>query len=279
MRSERIAASRSEAMDAMREGNCYDLQARIIGWAREIRAWEIEWRTGIYPCEMAAFIGLCDSFGIRSIVESGRGEDAYSTQVLGEYAERTRVKIVSIDFGPTQGKAFQQRLEHYHNLRCVVGDTFDVLPHAMVGMPGPIAILLDGPKLQPANRLSLAASIMWEIRIVAHHNCPSLSPWGKEFGKVFPGAFHYEQLGLVDVPEWQEFKRWEKEWVKSYELYDEAHGIPGRSLGASSLAMAVLAPEQRQKARVLELQSGHPRYNPLWLWLKWSWSRDRSAKS
>ena len=261
------------------EGGGARLRAMILKWAAEIKAWGVEWHTGIYPGELAAFLGLCDLRGVRSIVESGRGEHAYSTQVLGEYAERTGAKVASIDLSPAQGKAFQEGLKRYHNLRCIVGDTFYVLPDAALGTPGPIALLLDGPKLQPANRLSLVASIMFDVQIIAHHNCPLSSSWGREFAKVFPAAFHYEDLGLSADLRWQEFKRWEHEWVKGYEVYDAVHGIPGRSLDASSLAMAVVSPEQRSIRRLLKLRRGCLQYNPLWLWLKWSWWARRSSRS
>lgn len=253
----------------MEELDYQQLSAKIIEWANRIKGWEIEWQTGIYPGEMAAFLGLCDLWGVRSIVESGRGEHAYSSQILGEYSEQKDVEIVSIDLSPVEGKGFHERLGRYRNMRYVVGDAFDVLPRAVQGLNGPIALLLDGPKLQPANRLSLVATIMFDIRVVAHHNCPLSSPWGKEFSRVFPNAFHYEGIGLCTCSEWHEFKQWEAKWVHHYEVYDEAHGVPGRSLKSSSLAMAFVSPLLRSKRRLLELQGGLPWYHPTWLWAKW----------
>ena len=88
------------------------LRTSILKWAQEIRAWNIPWHTGIYPREMAAFLGLCDFCGIRSIVESGRGAHAYSTQILGEYDERTGATVVSIDRG-IQSKGYEERLRLY----------------------------------------------------------------------------------------------------------------------------------------------------------------------
>ena len=152
----------------MRNENYDQLPARILKWAGEIRSWGIPWKTGIYPGEMAAFLGLCDILAIKSIIESGRGEHAYSTQILGEYAERMRVIIVSIDFSPVQRSASEERLGRYRNLRCVAGDAFDLLPDAARGLDGPMALLLDGPKLQPANRLSIVASYMFDVAVVAH---------------------------------------------------------------------------------------------------------------
>ena len=267
---ERKGGNDLSPLNVTSEHHGQQLEAKIIKWAYEIKAWGIEWHTGIYPGEMAAFLGLCDLCGVRSIIESGRGEHAYSTQILGEYAERTGVKVVSIDFSPPERNPFHERLQRYPNLRCVAGDTFDVLPDAAYGLPGPVALLLDGPKMQPANRLSLVASIVFDTQVVAHHNCHLFSPWGKEFTLVFPGTFHFEDLGLAVIPKWQEFKRWEKECVGGYEQYDEVHELPGRSLRTSSLAMASLSPNLRSTKRLLELQSGPLCYNPLWLWVKWS---------
>ena len=76
-------------------------------------------------------LGLCDLCGVRSIVESGRGEHAYSSQILGEYSEQKDVEVVSIDLNPIEGKGFHERLERYRKIRYVVGNAFDVLPRAV----------------------------------------------------------------------------------------------------------------------------------------------------
>lgn len=255
-----------------------ELRAKILKWAGEIRSWRIPWHTGIYPGEMAAFLGLCDLCGIRSIIESGRGDHAYSTRILGKFADQTDVKITSIDFSPVEGNTFQEPLRQYCNLQCIVGNAFDVLPDVAREVQGPIALLLDGPKLEPANRLSLVASYMFDIHVVAHHNCPLEAPWGKEFSQIFPCAFHYEVLGLAQIPEWQEFKQWENGCVNDYEMYDEVHRVRGRSLGYSSLAMGVLSDNKLSKRRFLELRIDPLRYHPWWLWLKWSLRGGKSSR-
>jgi hypothetical protein len=247
------------------------LRSKVILWARQIRDWAIDWRTGIYPAEMAAFLGLCDYAKVQSIVESGRG-DGYSTQILGEYGDRTGTKVVSIDLeaDANQAQACRGRLERYRNLTCLVGNAFAVLPHAVSIAPGPVALLLDGPKLEPANRLSLVATYMFEISVVAHHNCPLEARWGEEFSHLFPGAFHYEELGLMESIEWQEFKQWERICVDHYEQYDEVHKVRGRSLEASSLAMVVIAEAKASLGRFQEVSTRPLKYNPFWLWIKWS---------
>lgn len=257
-----------------RRVNC---RASVLKWAEEIMGWNIAWKSGIYPGEMAAFLGVCEFCHIESIVESGRGEDAYSTQILGEYSQRTGAKIFSIDLNPILGKNFQTRVQKYQELRCVVGDAFDVLPATLRCAPAPIALLLDGPKMGPANRLSLVATALFNVQVVAHHNCPLSSPWGTEFGSVFPEAFHYEELGLSQDSRWNAFKRWESEQVQGYELFDETHGIPGRALSQSSLAVAVIPNGVRSKWRLLRLPSGDFRYSPLFLWARWSLRRARAS--
>lgn len=218
------------------------IKLRMLHWADEIRTWGIEWVTGIYPGEMAAFLGLCEVTGIQSIIESGRGEHAYSTQILGEYSERTGVRVVSIDYKPVEEKNFAARLMRYRNLRFENGDAFRRFPKAAHGLPGPIALLIDGPKLQEATKISLVACTLFDVQVVAHHNFPSDSPWEREFVEIFPGAFHYEDLDLAVDQEWQAFKRWENDWVHGYEHFDEGHGVTGRSLDQSSLVLAVLPP-------------------------------------
>jgi len=228
---------------------------------------------------MAAFLGLCDAAGVRSIVESGRGQHAYSTQVLGEYAERTGVEVVSVDSepDPIRGKAGREKVQRYSRVRCLAGDAFDVLPDALQEGRGPIALLVDGPKGYGANSLSLVASLLFDVAVVAHHSHLDL-PWGRQFARLFPGAFHYEQLGLSDVQEWQAFKQWEREWVKGYETLDVSQGAPGRSLAASTLAMAVLERTQRSASALFQARNGSLRHHPLWLWMKWSVRANRRTR-
>lgn len=244
-----------------------ELRQSIARWAGAIQDWNIEWETGIYPGEMASFLGLCSLLGVASIIESGRG-DGYSTQVLGAYADRTGVSVVSIDLESDRAQAAKcrQKVERYRRLRCLVGDAYNVFPAAAKGLPGPIALLLDGPKLQAANRFSLVASLMFPITVVAHHNCELVTPWGREFSSVFPGAFHHDELDMAQVTEWQRFKVWERESVRGYEL----PGIPGRSLSSSSLALTIPGAEHRSYRQLLRLGGRPIRSSPPWLWAKWS---------
>lgn len=243
------------------------LRDRVVARAQEIAGQGAPWRSGIYPGEMAAFLGLCDVAGVEAIIESGRGEDAYSTQILGEYAEQTGVPVVSIgvDKDPVRGQECRNRLARYRHLRCLVGDTYRLLPEVAVRARGPLAILVDGPKGRLANLVSLVASCVFPVAVVGHHNAELATPWGREFARLFPGAFHYESLGLDELAEWRRFKRWEREAVGGFEL----PGVPGRSLSASSLALARLPRAPRSKWWLLRGPGARGRLQAVALWRRW----------
>ena len=249
-------------MNVMMIGEKSELRDKIVKWALEIKLSNIKWIRGIYPGEMAAFLGLCDFCGIKSIVESGRGDFAYSTQILGFYSDKTGIPIVSIDYRLVTGMIFEKDLARYRNLRCLSGNTFNVLPAAMCGLPGPIALLMDGPKLGEANRSSLTACVMYNVQVVAHHNSPLSTPWGKEFQKIFPSAFHYDKINFSGITGWKEFKIWEEKWV--------SQGIAARPHDDLSLLLSFCGTEERAKKSILMLLNGSIRYNPLWLCLKWT---------
>ena len=232
-----------------------------------MQRWNLEWETGIYPGEMVAFLALCDLVGAASIIESGRGQHAYSTRVLGEYSERTGAQVVSIDMesDPVRGAECRRMLARYRRVTCLVGDAFDAIPAAAATLPGPIAVLLDGPKEFAANRLSLLATVLFPIAAIAHHNSDPGLKWTDEFGRFFPGAFHYESLYRPDVAEWNAFKRWERETVNGYEL----PGLPGRSLVQSSLVLATVAATPRPISVLLALDGVRTRASAFSTLLKW----------
>ena len=242
------------------------LTDRTLHWAKAIQTWNIAWETGIYPGEMAAFLGLCDVAGAESIVESGRGLHAYSTQVLGEYAARTGARVVSIDMesDPVRGAETRRMLQRYRQVECAVGDAFDVMPRATARLPGPIAMLLDGPKGRAANRLSLIANTQCSLVAVAHHNSEVGMTWTAEFAAYFPNAYHLEQLPLESA-DWSAFKSWERDNVHGYEL----PGPPGRSLTSSSLVLASIPAGYRPTNAVSSLGSYTERVSALRAIRKW----------
>lgn len=223
------------------------LRDLTVAWARVLKDRALDWETGIYPGEMAAFLAQCEAAGVASIIESGRGLHAYSTRVLGEYAERTGATVISIDMDSDPAVAAQCRKElaKYRHVSCLTGDAFQAFPDAAARLPGPIGVLLDGPKGHAANRLAAVAAVLYPVRVLAVHNADPGLAWTLEFGRLFPGAYHYESLDSGPSREWADFKAWEREAVKGYEL----PGTPGRSLSISSLAIAEVAagpmPESR----------------------------------
>lgn len=253
------------------------LREKTVKWAAEIRTWNLDWETGIYPGEMAAFLAMCEHAGVESIVESGRGLHAYSTHVLGEYADRTGTQVVSIDMesDPVRGPECRRRLEKYSRVRCVTGDAYVVFPEAIALQPGPIALLLDGPKEFGANRLSLVASILFPVTVVAHHNSDPGVPWANQFAKIFPGAFHYEQLDRGGAADWDTFKAWEREAVKGYEL----PGNPGRSLSRSSLVMATVPPGPRPASMIRGLGPIGQQASAFKLMTNWQTERARMMRA
>lgn len=243
------------------------LEERTIRWADDLRSWGLAWETGIYPGEMAAFLGLCDVSGARSIIESGRGLHAYSTQVLGEYAERTGARVLSIDLesDPIRGAKCRHQLSRYSQVECVVGDAFRAFPRVAAQLPGPVALLLDGPKEFAANRLSLLASVLFPVVAVAHHNSDPGLPWSAQFARFFPGAYHYEDLDLRSSPVWHAFKEWEREAVGGYELA----GTPGRSLSSSSLILSRIVGAPRTVATLMGIPGLRGRASMLTMLIRW----------
>lgn len=239
------------------------LKEKIVFWSRKIRQWTTKKlaASSIFPGEMAAFLAMCDVAGVKSIVESGRGDGAYSTQILSLFAEEKGIKIASIDFDSATNKTFNDELAKYKNLTCISGNAFDVFPEAMNGQKKPVALLIDGPKGESANFLSLAASYLYDVRVVSHHNCPPSSYWGKGFKKIFPSAFHYESLELDKIDEWREFKKWEKGVTTIL--------IPERSLEASSLVLTFVDENNKKRNRFRMLTRPFLKTNPLRLFLKW----------
>lgn len=221
------------------------LHTAIIAWAKRIQDQNLPWTTGIYPAEMATFLGLCELQGVRGIIESGRGPDAYSTHILGMYGDHMNVPVISIDFSPIEDHHFAQSLSKYKSLKCLNGDSFVLMPSSMATLPGPIGMLIDGPKKYVANRLSFALSTRFPVRVVAHHNIESASLWWKEFATVYQGAQHFEDLGLQGDPAWEAFRVWEHKATGGYTVEDTAHNLPGRTLDESSLGFAVIPEADR----------------------------------
>jgi hypothetical protein len=206
---------------------------------------------------MAFFLGACEVNHIAAIVESGRGDHAYSTHILGEFSNETSIPVCSIDATDPNAKPFARSLRKYTKLELITGDSFAAIPSACRGKSR-IALLVDGPKKHQANNLSYAASRFADIQLIAHHNCHLTTDWGRQFASLFSNAMHYESL--ID---WAELKEWESRQVIGYNQASDEDPV-GRSLDTSSLAVGI--PGRKQP---LWFFHGKPKHNPYWLLLRW----------
>lgn len=244
------------------------LEEKTVKWANNIRKWNLPWKTGIFPAEIAVFLGLCDLRKIRTIVDSGRGPHAYSTHVFGEFSELTGVNVISLDFVPIEQRPYFESLRKYKRVTCIAGNAFEILAPQLTRAEKPIALLIDGPKRKIANKLSIVASILFDIDLIAHHNCSLSEPWGKQFSGSFEDAFHYESLSeLARNRNWQEFKKWEKAATTGDTVKDEKPAaFADRSLEQSSLAIGYAGCNHNLVSRVWK--AGLPGYFLLRHWRK-----------
>ena len=239
----------------------------IERWAQRIMGEEIPWfPSGIFPGEMAAFLGLCEFYQVETVIESGR-RHGYSTQMLGEFTRWTPCEAFSIDLEEDAAIAAdcRRRLSKYDGLELLVGDAFDILPDVARRATGRIALLIDGPKKHEANRLSATAAALFDVVLVAHHNAGPDTTWGREFAEWFPQARYYEEMGFEGASWFREFKAWEREVVGDAPLGD-------RSVDRSDMAIAPLSDDERGKRRLWSLDRRPSPRHPLFLALKW-WAR------
>jgi hypothetical protein len=185
---------------------------------------------------MATFLGVCDVMQIKTVIDSGRGPDAYSTHMLGEFSEAKGISVYSFDLTPVENKYYQNTLARFQHIRLYAGDVFSQLPEVLRQCEKPVALLVDGPKREEAVRLSLIASIVFDIRIVALHNCPPDAAWTRQFKKMFNQPSTVEDFNMADFPEWQSFRTWEQQITGNYSVDSMERGVDlGRTLQTSSL--------------------------------------------
>jgi predicted O-methyltransferase YrrM len=168
----------------------------------------------IFPSEMALLLYHCEQTGARCIIESGRGR-GYSTAVLAAYGEAKGIPVISIDWETDkEATAFSRgHLAKYKDLQLMVGDGFAKVPGLLRTQPGPIALLLDGPKHYEAVWFSGAAVALGPIGLVAHHNTHYKTPWAPHFDARFPGAHRVEDSALVQADGFAAFRAWERELI------------------------------------------------------------------
>lgn len=204
--------------------------------------WTSDWVEGaIFPCEMVYFLAACDAARIRTVVESGR-QDGYSTRILGEYARRTGVRIVSIDFEDDADRAARCRamLAPYPiDLR--KGNAFLAVVAAVRDAAGPAALIVDGPKGFLAQSMALSALACGDVGLLAFHNLPERTDFrGHVESLADRPAFYEAEVDPLDVPAWRELRAHEREHC--------ARKGARRDLDASSLGILRFDSERRRRA-------------------------------
>ncbi len=179
-------------------------------------ALELDWASGweegaIFPCEMVYFLAACDAAGIREIVESGR-QDGYSTRILGEYARRTGVRIVSIDFEDDPARAARCRaMLAPYPVEIRKANAYLGVIEAVRQARGPTALIVDGPKGFLAQSMSLAALACGEIRILSFHNLIAGSAWRTSIENLSDRPVFYEgEIDPLAVPAWLRLREHER---------------------------------------------------------------------
>ena len=149
-----------------------------------------EFRSGVAPAEMQAFLEACGELGVEHIIESGRGQFGYSTCVLGELAKRTGIRVTSIDWHDSMWKKVPECVEPYRKwVEILVGDSRHILPQLADSWDKPCALLIDGPKGDVATDLILkCVNRSPQLRLVGQHGTSdsfvAAFPWMQQEGHL-----------------------------------------------------------------------------------------------
>lgn len=229
----RIAATRSETLP--------EAANRWAALALELN-WVEQWVEGaIFPCEMVYFLAMAEIEDSRTILESGR-QDGYSTIILGEFARRTGIRVVSIDYEEEaeRGQRCRERLASYP-VEALVGDAFSLIGRILAeSATDSVAILVDGPKGWSANALALSSAGYSNVRLLALHNQHLASPETRALLDVFhPRAFYEDALVETEGP-WRQLREQEKAHL-------ERNAV--RPLDRSSLAAFIVSDASRHRIR------------------------------
>lgn len=165
---------------------------------------------GIFNSEMALVLGLCDRLGIEVVVESGRAR-GQSTYLLAKYLAWRGIAIHSIEyrkdedalFGEKRLAGFDGVMLHYEDGRQAVPDIVKLFPNAK------IAVLLDGPKGQPALdvldgiRDRIAVGFIHDMRKVDHGAPAPFRLEAEKRGAWFTDDQDYVAATMhLDAPVW-----------------------------------------------------------------------------
>jgi len=161
---------------------------------------------GIINSEMLAIIGVIKELQISTIIESGRC-NGYSTMIMG--LALPNIPIISIELvRDSIAKQTEKNLQQFKNITLLYGDSNKIIPSVVNSTPKQsIAILLDGPKGEPAFKLFKKVSNHFtNIQVGFFHDCrrkfePADNPSRKTIGKYFNCLFFTDDDDYV-----QQFK-------------------------------------------------------------------------
>ena len=197
--------------------------------------WVEQWVEGaIFPCEMVYFLARVESEGVRMIIESGR-QDGYSTMILGEFARRSNVRVVSIDYEEDQvrGQRCRECLVSYP-VELLVGDAFSLMGRTLRGnFDRSVALLVDGPKGWSATALVLAAAAYPNVTLMALHNLHPDSAETQALTNAIDHDVFYETHLTASESPWARLRKHER----TYLALDEV----ARSLEKSSLGIFLIS--------------------------------------
>jgi hypothetical protein len=148
--------------------------------------------SGILPSEMLAFIAVCLSRGVQTIVESGR-KQGVSTEILSNLDWH----VTSIDNNPVPEA--DALLAGRDNLTLLKGDGYNfVSSHKPTATAG---LLLDGPKGPPA--YNLVQSVRDRYAVVAIHDAhpgSQLRELVKDRWYLTDNPWLIDRYGYLDLP-------------------------------------------------------------------------------
>jgi len=208
------------------------LSKKICKQASSLKSWSLQWKTGIYPSEMAFYLGCCSFFETKTIVESGRGPDAYSTFCLGNYATGLPdISVESFDFSPINNHHYGDILSKFDSVNFYDGDIFKILPQFLKNFKRGLSFIIDGPKDELAVDLGLSLISFFKPTFIAFHNMKKGSKFLDYFHKNGFQSIHFEDLDLENYNAWKDFREYESSLLSGLSL--------NRSFSESSLVIVV----------------------------------------
>jgi hypothetical protein len=200
------------------------------------------WKEGaIFPSEMAFFMAVCEVADIQCVVESGR-QDGYSTEILGDWADRNGATVFSIDLehDVERAKACRARLARFKSLRLVSGNAYAEFGRVTKQLSQRTAFLVDGPKRSPAISM-MSAAMSENVHVIASHNLIAGSEEYDFFFKFGGSEIFFEQAISDPGPRWLE--------LRERDIAHASKSQAARSVELSSIGVLVLNDEMRRAIR------------------------------